>query len=424
MSSGHGDPVAGGGHAGLATQDSQPDHDRVLRESLLRVFLRFLRFGALAWGGPVAQIAMIRQELVDEERWVSNRQFNRVLAVYQVLPGPEAHELCVYFGMRSRGRWGGVLAGLGFMLPGFVLMFALSWAYVRYGLRMPGLAAVFATVQVAVTALIVRAVFRIGAHVVTNRWLWGIAIVATTAHLAGLHFGIILIVGGAVYLLAQRPYKPVAWILSALAVVGVAGYAAWVGGAAGLEALGADTTPAQAVRRDQVSLPALFWSGLKAGLLTFGGAYTVIPFLQRDAVSQGAWMSNGQFLDGLALSGLLPAPLIIFSTFVGYIGGGPLGAIAMTAGIFLPAFAFSLVGHDALERLVHRPRIHRFLEGVTAGVVGLIAGTTLTLMKASLTGPEPVILFALALAVLFWWKSKLAIPAVILTAAGWGLLHW
>lgn len=424
MSSGHGDPVAGGGHAGLATQDSQPDHDRVPRESLLRVFLRFLRFGALAWGGPVAQIAMIRQELVDEERWVSNRQFNRVLAVYQVLPGPEAHELCVYFGMRSRGRWGGVLAGLGFMLPGFVLMFALSWAYVRYGLRMPGLAAVFATVQVAVTALIVRAVFRIGAHVVTNRWLWGIAIVATTAHLAGLHFGIILIVGGAVYLLAQRPYKPVAWILSALAVVGVAGYAAWVGGAAGLEALGADTTPAQAVRRDQVSLPALFWSGLKAGLLTFGGAYTVIPFLQRDAVSQGAWMSNGQFLDGLALSGLLPAPLIIFSTFVGYIGGGPLGAIAMTAGIFLPAFAFSLVGHDALERLVHRPRIHRFLEGVTAGVVGLIAGTTLTLMKASLTGPEPVILFALALAVLFWWKSKLAIPAVILTAAGWGLLHW
>ena len=100
----------------------------VPREPLPRLFLRFLRFGALAWGGPVAQIAMIRQELVDEERWIASAQFNRVLAVYQVLPGPEAHELCVYFGMRSRGRWGGVRAGLGFMLPGFVLMFALSRA--------------------------------------------------------------------------------------------------------------------------------------------------------------------------------------------------------------------------------------------------------------------------------------------------------
>src|SRR5688500_6244873 len=99
-------------------------------EPLALLFLRFLRFGALAWGGPVAQIAMIRQELVDEEHWVDNAHFNRVLAVYQVLPGPEAHELCVYFGMRSGGRWGAVLAGLGFMLPGFVLMLLLSWAYV------------------------------------------------------------------------------------------------------------------------------------------------------------------------------------------------------------------------------------------------------------------------------------------------------
>src|SRR3546814_5094926 len=112
-------------------------------------------------------------------------------------------------------------------------------------------------------------------------------------------------------------------------------------------------------------------------------------------------MSNTQFLDGLALSGLLPAPLIIFSTFVGYLGGGPWGAVMMTVGIFLPAFAFTPVGHDALERVVHQPRIRLFLEGLTAGVVGLIAGTTLALIKVSLTGLEAVILFALVLAVLF-----------------------
>jgi chromate transporter len=154
------------------------------QEPWLKLFLRFLRFGALAWGGPVAQIGMIRQELVDEERWISSAQFNRVLAVYQILPGPEAHELCVYFGMRSRGRWGGVVAGLGFMLPGFVLMFALSWAYVRYGLKTGGVQSVFAAVQVAVAALIVRAVFRIGGHVVTDRWLWAIAVIAAGAQTA------------------------------------------------------------------------------------------------------------------------------------------------------------------------------------------------------------------------------------------------
>src|SRR5215207_11201574 len=107
---------------------------KVPHESYPKLFWRFLKFGLLAWGGPVAQIAMIRQELVDEERWITSERFNRVLAVYQILPGPEAHELCVYFGYLSRGRIGGLLGGLGFMLPGFVLMLALSWVYVRYGL--------------------------------------------------------------------------------------------------------------------------------------------------------------------------------------------------------------------------------------------------------------------------------------------------
>ncbi len=404
----------------LANGDA--DGCTVPREPWLRLFLRFLRFGALAWGGPVAQIAMIRQELVDEDRWISSAHFNRVLAVYQVLPGPEAHELCVYFGMRSRGRWGGVLAGLGFMLPGFVLMFALSWAYVRYGLQTEGVAAVFAAVQVAVAALIVRAVVRIGEHVVTDRWLWGIAIGATATQLAGIHFGIILTVAGGIYLLAQREFRRLAWALAALAVAGVIGYAVAMGGLAGFAALSGSTGDAEAVRRDGMPMLALFWSGLKAGLLTFGGAYTVIPFLQRDAVTQGVWMSNTQFLEGLALSGLLPAPLIIFSTFVGYLGGGPWGAVAMTVGIFLPAFAFTLVGHDALERVVHQPRIRLFLEGLTAGVVGLIAGTTLALMRISLTGLEAVILFALVLAVLFASKAKLVIPAVIGAAALWGWL--
>jgi chromate transporter len=402
-----------------------PDESRfaVPREPWLRLFLRFLRFGALAWGGPVAQIGMIRQELVDEERWISSAHFNRVLAVYQILPGPEAHELCVYFGMRSRGRWGGIVAGLGFMLPGFLLMFALSWAYVRFGLRAEGVQAVFAAVQVAVAALIVRAVFRIGGHVVTDRWLWAIAILATAAQLAGVHFAITLAAAGVIYLLARHGARAAAGALAVLAAVAVVAFSVSAGGLAGFDALSRTAEVAGGTVRDAaVPLLALFWSGLKAGTLTFGGAYTVIPFLQRDAVTDGAWMSNGQFLDGLALSGLLPAPLIIFSTFVGYLGGGPWGAVVMTLGIFLPAFAFTLVGHDALEHLVHRPRIRLFLEGVTAGVVGLIAGTTLALLRVSLTGLDALALFAVVLAILFRSKARMVIPAVIAGAALWGWL--
>ncbi len=396
----------------------------VPKEPLGRLFLRFLRFGALAWGGPVAQIAMIRQEFVDEERWVTGEQFNRALAVYQILPGPEAHELCVYFGMLSRGRAGGVLAGLGFMLPGFVLMFALSWAYVRYGLKGDALSAVFAAVQVAVAALIVRAVIRIGGHVVTDQWLWVIGILATAAQLVGFHFGVILIVAGVLYVLTRRARKELAWF--ALALAGAAIVAPVIGGQslAGLAALSSSGDLVETASRNDVSLATLFWSGLKAGLLTFGGAYTVIPFLQRDAVAQGAWMSNTQFLDGLALSGLLPAPLIIFATFVGYLGGGPWGAVVLTLGIFLPAFSFTLVGHDALERMVHEPRIALFLAGVTAGVVGLIAGTTIALLTTSLTSFEALVLFALALAALFVSSARLVVPALIGAAAVWGLARF
>ncbi len=150
---------------------SLSDSINVPHESYLRLFLRFLRFGLLAWGGPVPQIAMIRQELVDEERWISNTRFNRVLAVYQALPGPEAHEMCVYFGMIARGRIGGFLAGLGFMLPGFLLMFALSWFYLAYGIASLLFGAFFFGCQAAVGAVILRAVHRIGGHALLDRSL-------------------------------------------------------------------------------------------------------------------------------------------------------------------------------------------------------------------------------------------------------------
>jgi chromate transporter len=165
---------------------------------------------------------------------------------------------------------------------------------------------------------------------------------------------------------------------------------------------------------------SLFLSGLKAGLLTFGGAYTAIPFVRGDAVGRG-WISESQFLDGLALSGIIPAPLIIFATFVGYVAGGLGGAFAMTAGIFLPAFAFAMLFYERLERVVENERLHTFLGGVAAGVVGLIAVTAVQLgwnvSRSAPSLPAAAIIFGVALALLYLWRSKLNVPGVVLGSA-------
>jgi len=382
----------------MKTTDPNSEAAPLQLEPYLKLFLRFLRFGLLAWGGPVAQIAMIRQELVDEEHWVTNDRFNRVLAVYQVLPGPEAHEMCVYFGMLSRGRLGGLLAGLGFMLPGFVLMFGLSWFYVTVGITLPLFAAIFYGFKPAVAALIFRAVHRVGQHALMDKWLWAIAIAAFALQWFGVHFLITLVVSGLLYALVKRriPEPAVAGLLILpLATLVTASGPSWF---------------------------TLFISGLRTGLLTFGGAYTAIPFLQHDAVEVGGWMTNAQFLDGLALGGILPAPLIIFSTFVGYLGGGPLGALVITLGVFGPAFAFTLVGHEHIERLIENKTTHAFLDGITAGVVGLIAATALGLLRDAVPDWPAAAIFASALLALYLWKAKAAVAGVMLGAGVLGLL--
>jgi chromate transporter len=398
------------------TDPAEPAEPRTPALSYASLFVRFLHFGLLAFGGPVAQIAMIRRELVDEEKWIGSASFNKLLAVMQVLPGPEAHELCVHLGIRAKGRLGGLLAGLGFMLPGFILMMALAWLYTR--LRIDGtiLGALFLGVQAAVLAVIVRAIHRIGEHILLDRWLWGVAIVAAAASFAGVSFWIVLPAAGAAYTLAEmrRP------ALAGLLLLGVALAAAWTFAAGD----GAAAT-AQIVREAAPSAGVLFLVGLKGGLLTFGGAYTAIPFVRNDTVGRG-WMSDAQFLDGVALSGILPAPLVIFATFVGWISGGPLGALAITAGMFLPAFGFSLVFYEHLEAVAEHKRLQSFLAGVAAGVVGLITVTLISLARSTAAGTPSltisILIFAVALAVMYKWKSKMATPVVLAAGAAAGAI--
>jgi chromate transporter len=380
------------------------------------LFVRFLRFGLLAFGGPVAQIAMIRRELVDEEKWIASGSFNRLLAVMQVLPGPEAHELCVHLGVRAKGRIGGLLAGLGFMLPGFLLMLALAWAYTRLAIEGTWLGALFLGVQAAVLAVILRAVHRIGEHILTDLGLWAVAILSATASAAGVSFLIVLPAAGFIYALAAERHYLLAGLAFATATVLATLTSRGTGASIASSMLVAVSPP---------TTFALFIAGLKGGLLTFGGAYTAIPFVRDDTVGRG-WMTDAQFLDGLALSGVLPAPLVIFATFVGYVCGGIPGALAITAGMFLPAFAFSLIFYERLEALAEHKALHAFLAGVAAGVVGLIAVTLLSLARDGVERSPNLLVsltvFAVALAIVYRWKSKLATPLVLAIGAGIGLI--
>lgn len=383
------------------------------------LFGRFLKFGLLAFGGPVAQIAMIRRELVERDGWMSGAHFNRLLAVMQVLPGPEAHELCVHLGMRARGRIGGLLAGLGFMLPGFVIMMGIAWAYVSLTPAMGLLAGAFLGVQAAVIAVIVRAVHKIGSHILEDRWLWGVAVVGFGATVAGIGFWIVLLAGGAGYAAIKGGRYGVAGLIGVVAV----------GVVVLLPPSGTDA--AQAIEGGSVAatgVVAMFWTGLKAGLLTFGGAYTAIPYVRTDTVGRGQ-MWDATFLDGIALAGVIPAPLVIFCTFVGFVVGGWAGALAMTAGVFLPAFAFSMIFYERLESVVADVRLHRALAGVAAAVVGIIAATVLQLGWATLervpSVPVVFAIFAVALVAIWVWKSRYASAVVLAVAAvaGWLLFR-
>lgn len=397
---------AGGGRVAPSGGTGRPLPDTFFRlpaapeqsDSPAAIFRRFLRFGALAWGGPAAQIAMIKRECVDELGWVTDATFKKTLAVYQILPGPEAHELCVYFGRHRGGRVGGLAAGLGFMLPGFVLMLALSILYVEADLA-SHLDTLFYGLSAAVGAIVARALVRLSGNFITDVPLALIAAAAFAVTLAfDANFVLVLIAAGLLYEL---------WVNSGR----------WMHQPSSFSPAAAVLLLAGAV---SASLTVtIFWEGLKAGLLTFGGAFTVIPFLQESSVNVHGWLTDEQFVDGLAMSGVLPAPLIIFSTFVGYVAGGLGGALAMTLGIFIPAFCFPIFLHRQLVAIAENARLHPFLLGVAAAVIGLIAAVTIEILRTSVTDVWTAVLAIGAFAALNRWHGKMTVLYVVL---GCGLL--
>ncbi|KAH7124992.1 chromate transporter-domain-containing protein [Dactylonectria estremocensis] len=370
------------------------DNSSVPQLSYLKLFwFFFYNFGLFAWGGPVAQIALIKDRLVIQDKWISLPRFQRVFSVYQILPGPEAAELCMFFGCLSAGRIGGILAGVAFMLPGFLLMLLASYLYSLAGFENTYFNASFRALQPIVAAMILRATHKIADHSVrkhNSQKVDPFLIMAAvcTAINGALRINIFMSLGlyGVIYAFVARRLWIPAGALFTLQYVGYAIYVVFRGVPSPVSlALGIAKTP---------STINLFVLGLVAGSLSFGGAYTAIPFVQVEAVLMGGWLPQSVFIDAIAIGNVLPAPLVIFATFVGFQGGyvdkslanAFAGAVVITLGMFFPCFLFTIAGHKQLEKLVRNKVLASFFDGLCASVIGVIAIIAAQILKASVEG--------------------------------------
>jgi chromate transporter len=432
--------------------------------SFAEAFRFWLKLGFISFGGPAGQIAIMHGELVERRRWISENRFLHALNYCMLLPGPEAQQLATYVGWLMHRTWGGIIAGGLFVLPSLFILIALSWIYLRFG-DVPLVAGIFFGIKPAVTALVLHAAHRIGTRALKNYWMWGIAATAFVAIFAfdapfpaivlaaGLigHFGArmapkVFALGGG-HGSAKAGYGPALidddtptpaharFVRSRLAKVLLAGTGLWLAAMASLIATyGLQSTLAQ-----------MGWFFTKAAMLTFGGAYAVLPYVYQGAVDQHHWLTAPQMIDGLALGETTPGPLIMVVTFVGFVGGwtkqvlGPdalflgaaLAATVVTFVTFLPSFVFILAGGPLVETTHGKLGFTAPLSAITAAVVGVILNLALffayhVLWPKGFSGPFDAISLAITLAAavaLFRFKAGV-IPLLGACAAAGLIVTW
>ncbi|WP_372526374.1 chromate efflux transporter [Piscinibacter sp.] len=424
-------------------------------------FKFWLKLGFISFGGPAGQIAVMHQELVERRRWISERRFLHALNYCMVLPGPEAQQLATYIGWLLHRTWGGIVAGGLFVLPSLAILIALSWIYMAFG-HTPLVAGIFYGIKPAVTAIVLHAAHRIGSRALKNSALWAIAAAAFVAIFAlNLPFPLIVLGAGVIGALGGR-FAP-----QRFAMGGGHGAAA---GDYGPAVIDDDTpTPPHAVHRWSRSarvaaVGLLLWAGVmgvllatggwngtlaqlgwfftKAALLTFGGAYAVLPYVYQGAVDGHHWLSAAQMIDGLALGETTPGPLIMVVAFVGFVGGwtqqvlgpqslaasGALAASVVTFFTFLPSFVFILLGGPLVESTHRNLKFTAPLTAITAAVVGVIVNLALffayhVLWPQGFGGrfDAPSALLAVA-ATLALWRFKRGVMEVIAASALIGLM--
>ena len=368
-------------------------------------FLYWLKLGFISFGGPAGQIAIMHQELVEKRRWISEKRFLHALNYCMVLPGPEAQQLATYIGWMMHGTKGGIVAGGLFVLPSLFILIVLTWIYLAFG-NVPAVAGLLYGIKPAVTAIVLFAAWRIGSRALKNGWMWGISVAAFIAIFAlKLPFPVIVLAAGLIGYFGGRVAPEV--------------FAAGGGHGAGDKSYGAaiidDNTPtpphalfnkARLVRMTLVfvalwaavlaalvatvgwkgTLAQIGWFFTKAALLTFGGAYAVLPYVDQASVEHYQWLTPVQMIDGLALGETTPGPLIMIVAFVGFVaawtqqvfGAGALvlagsaGAAVATFFTFLPSFLFILAGGPFIETTHGNLKFTAPLTAITAAVVGVI----------------------------------------------------
>src|SRR5882724_6248343 len=356
------------------------------------VFLYFFFLGFVNIGGPVAQITMMFNHMVEKRQWLTKDRFVKIMAFCHMLPGPEALQLAIYVGYLKRKVWGGILAGLTFILPGAVVMIVLSWLYVKYG-KLPQVMDALYVLKPAVLGIIAAGIIKLGRAAIRNFFL-AVLLVGAFAGMrfAGINFLVILLIAGVLNLIVDQDWpilKKTAQTLPAM-----------IGGIGLLVPFGDS-------RLFQVA-----WLFLKTGLLSFGGAYASLVFVQRGAVAQYHWLSDGQLLDGFALSVATPGPFMLFTTFVGYIASGITGAVLATLFVFLPSFIFVIAGVHYVEKVRENRGIQAFLAGVSAAVVGIIAVVSLDLIPEALVDWPSVGISVAAFLLIAFLKRDVALVAV------------
>lgn len=367
------------------------------------VFLYFLLLGFINVGGPVAQISMMYNKMVERSRWLSKDRFIKIMGFAHLLPGPEALQLAIYVGYLKKGILGGILAGLTFIIPGAFVMIVLSYLYVTYG-NLPEVNNALFILKPAVLGIIAAGIIKLGQAAIKNARLAAILIGAILAMVFfKVDFLLVLLVAGLMNLFFTEgfPRLKVAGILPGL--------------------MGSLTCVPFPVDNRWLQMAWLF---LKTGLFSFGGAYASLVFVQRGAVMQYHWLTAPQLLDGVALSVATPGPFMLFTTFVGYLAGGIPGAVMATFFVFLPSFVLVLAGAKYIEQVRNNRFVQAFLAGVSAAVVGVILVVSVELVPGALVGLLSVGIALAAFTAITFLRADVALVAIGAIATGIFYAAW
>lgn len=386
-------------------QDDAPAEPVRAPYTLLDLVRYFLTLGTLGFGGPIALAGYMQRDLVERRRWFTQQEYVDGLALAQLAPGPLAAQLAIYLGWARAGVFGATAVGLAFVLPSFVIVLGLSALYLRFG-GLPWMQGAFYGIGAAVVAIIARSAYKLTRLTLgRDRLLWGIflalAVVTawTESEIVWLFLG-----AGVVVLLARAPPR---FVRPRAAMAIVPGWLFLVSGLRG---------PAQ---------PSLIWRMTlyfaEAGAFVFGSGLAIVPFLHGGVVNQFHWLTDRQFLDAVAVAMVTPGPVVITVAFIGYLVGGPLGAVLAAVGVFLPCYFFVVLPAPYYQRYGQRPALKAFVLGVTAAATGAIAGAAFVLTRRAVFDLWTAVIAGLVLMALIYLK-RIPEPLLIIAAGVVGLL--